>query len=457
MVLSGIIPFGKSADGSWLPAWMYHAQEPPPAHEFNPNLPGLTWVDLVFPAFLFAMGAAIPLALSSRVERGEPAWKLVAGFLLRGCSLAWFAIYFQHIRPYTLATSPTTGIWLTSLLGLALLFPMFSRFPARWKPKLCLGIRALGFAAAAALLARLHYPDGTGFSVERRDIILMVLANMAVFASAIWLFTAKAPLARLGIVAISVALGLASREPGWARSLWSQSPAPWLFEWDFLKYLCVAIPGTLAGDALVEWRDSPRQEELQSPGELKDHSISLGIVSLAIIATALVGLQSRQLWQTTLVEICLTMIACELVRSAGNSRQRLQQSFVRWAAFWVWLGLALEPFEGGIKKDHATLSYLFLTPGLSLFLLAALTALPAAGRQTLWMTNALAEVGQNPMIGYCAMGNFIQPVLALTTMDSRLAEWLPAPWLGVLKALLETFALAVLIRLLTRRRIVWRT
>ena len=50
MTFSGMIPF----DGA-LPVWMYHAQEPPPAHDFNPNLAGLTWVDLVFPFFLFAM------------------------------------------------------------------------------------------------------------------------------------------------------------------------------------------------------------------------------------------------------------------------------------------------------------------------------------------------------------------------------------------------------------------
>ena len=64
MTLSGVIPFDKP-----LPAWMYHAQEPPPTHDFNPNLPGLTWVDLVFPIFLFCMGAAIPIALSRRIEK----------------------------------------------------------------------------------------------------------------------------------------------------------------------------------------------------------------------------------------------------------------------------------------------------------------------------------------------------------------------------------------------------
>ncbi|MBV6647244.1 MAG: DUF5009 domain-containing protein, partial [Cyclobacteriaceae bacterium] len=56
MILSGVVPY------TGLPAWMYHAQLPPPDRAFDPALPGLTWVDLVFPIFIFTLGAAIPLA-----------------------------------------------------------------------------------------------------------------------------------------------------------------------------------------------------------------------------------------------------------------------------------------------------------------------------------------------------------------------------------------------------------
>jgi hypothetical protein len=41
MILSGSIPFNDM-----LPGWMYHAQVPPPHHVFNPDLPGISWVDL---------------------------------------------------------------------------------------------------------------------------------------------------------------------------------------------------------------------------------------------------------------------------------------------------------------------------------------------------------------------------------------------------------------------------
>lgn len=82
MVLSGVIPRNT------LPAWMYHAQLPPPTHAFNPNLPGLTWVDVVFPLFLFSMGAAIPLALSRRLATGWDTKRIFLSILQRGFLLA---------------------------------------------------------------------------------------------------------------------------------------------------------------------------------------------------------------------------------------------------------------------------------------------------------------------------------------------------------------------------------
>ena len=70
MVLSGSIAFGDV-----LPAWMYHAQVPPPDHKFVPTHAGITWVDLVFPFFLFAMGTAIPLALQKNIKAKQGSYK----------------------------------------------------------------------------------------------------------------------------------------------------------------------------------------------------------------------------------------------------------------------------------------------------------------------------------------------------------------------------------------------
>ena len=75
-----------------LPAWMFHAQTPPPTYAFNPDVPGITWVDLVFPFFLFSMGAAFPFSMRKRLERGQSRWSVAGSLVKRWFILTLFAI-----------------------------------------------------------------------------------------------------------------------------------------------------------------------------------------------------------------------------------------------------------------------------------------------------------------------------------------------------------------------------
>lgn len=60
-----------------VPAWMKHFR----------GYSGMTFVDLVFPAFQFIVGLSIPLALGRRLERGEPAWRALMHVLVRTAAL----------------------------------------------------------------------------------------------------------------------------------------------------------------------------------------------------------------------------------------------------------------------------------------------------------------------------------------------------------------------------------
>ncbi|MGD1715972.1 DUF5009 domain-containing protein [Dapis sp. BLCC M172] len=198
MVLSGIIP----RDGT-LPAWMYHAQTLPPNYIFNPNIPGLTWVDIVFPIFLFAMGASIPLSLSRLINKD---WQYSQIFLLilkRGFLLGTLTIVLQHFRPHIInSLEETPKKWQLALLGFLILCLMFTRLP-KFPPKfLNQFITIAGWSLCILVLSRLTYPDGSNFSLERSDIILIVLTNMAVFGSIIWLFTKSNWWLRLGLLGI---------------------------------------------------------------------------------------------------------------------------------------------------------------------------------------------------------------------------------------------------------------
>jgi len=454
MLLSGQLPFGENS----LPAWMYHAQVPPPAHEWNGKLPGITWVDLVFPFFLFSMGAAFPLALSRRIEQGVPGWRLILQVLERGFLLAFFALYVQAIRPYVLSKSPTTSTWLLALLAFALLFPILMRLPAKWKPTWRWVVRAAGWAGAVLFLALAKYPDGSGFSLQRSDIIIVVLANMAVFGSLAWLLTRGRWLPRLGILGVLCAFRLSNMPqavPGWVHDLWAWSPAPWIYQLYYLQYLFIVIPGTIAGDLILEWlRD--RESTAVTAQWPQWRYATIAVLMFLTVLVALVGLKARWLLPTTIAMFAICGVGWGLMNAPGDATARFLRQLFNWAIFWLVLGLCFEPYEGGIKKDKATMSYYFVTTGLALGVLILFTILVDVfkARRSIQL---LIDNGQNPMIAYVGINNFIIPVLALTGVGTLLDRMVVTPWLGFLKGLIITLLLALCVSLCTRKKIFWRT
>ena len=84
ITIAGMVLCANIGYYSDLPAWMFHAQTPPPTYAFNPDVPGITWVDLVFPFFIFAMGAAFPFAMRKRMEREKAGFQCVEVWLKDG-------------------------------------------------------------------------------------------------------------------------------------------------------------------------------------------------------------------------------------------------------------------------------------------------------------------------------------------------------------------------------------
>lgn len=446
MVFSGRIPYGV------LPDWMYHAQVPPPEHVFNPNLPGITWVDLVFPFFLFTMGAAIPLALQRRVDAGISTARIAGGVVLRGVLLAWFAIFVMHIRPWNMEP-PGTQAWLLSLAGFVLLFPMIGRFPWRWKAPVRYAVHALGWIGAVAVLALVRYKDGSGFSVERSDIIILVLSNVAVAGGLLWLFTRGNPLLRLGLLGFLVALRLGGAADGWVQWFVQSSPVPWLFQVRFLQYLFLVIPGTVAGDLILEWmRREAEPKDVNLPG-WRVLLIAATMILLNVIVV--IGLKARWVVPTGAAAFVLCTGGWWLLRAPSTSLERLAKQFFTWGCFWLALGFLFEPYEGGIKKDHATMSYYFITLGLALFMLIALTLL-IDGLRIRRPFGLLIGSGQNPLIAYAGVHSLVPPVLGLLALDLVIEGITPTPWLGALRGAGMTLLVALAADFCSRRGIFLR-
>ncbi|NMC81374.1 MAG: DUF5009 domain-containing protein [Armatimonadetes bacterium] len=456
MVFSGLIPAG-------MPAWMFHAQCPPPTGKFNPNIPGITWVDLVFPIFLFCLGAAIPLALTRRLEKGMPWWQASLAAFQRFFLLVGFAMYVVHIRPYSLGDPPQTQHFLRSILAFAALFPVLARLPDKWHPLIRYAVRTAGWALVIYLMWSVRLADGTGFvktaadgriSVDS-DIIIMILAHVALFGTLIWLATRKSPMMRVGAMGLFLAIRLSTAAgPSWLQTAWSWTPVDFIYRSGLAGPLFVALVGTLIGDLLLAWMREPAGDE-KHPAFGPERLLLLGLFGVYLTVVSLVGLLNRHVAETFVVSALILALMLWLVRGPKTASERLLRSLTQWGVYCLMLGLLLEPYEGGIKKDPATLSYYFVCSGLAIGLLITFTIIGDLARKR-WLA-LLSLNGQNPMIAYIATGALIQPILFLTGINPWINTLVREPWQALLHSIAVVLLGALVVAVCSRRKIYWRT
>ncbi|MBN1556434.1 MAG: DUF5009 domain-containing protein [Phycisphaerae bacterium] len=125
-----------------LPWWMNHS--------FNnrAHLLHVAWLDLISPMFMFIMGAAIPLAIASRLAKGTSSWKLAGHILLRAGLLIWIGTvihpyWFRHVETFNTAARESMGGWWYCFAWL---------FPVEQNSLLCGAWYFWGFVFPAALL-----------------------------------------------------------------------------------------------------------------------------------------------------------------------------------------------------------------------------------------------------------------------------------------------------------------
>lgn len=452
MVLSGSIVFGI------LPDWMYHAQTPPPTNIFNPDIPGITWVDLVFPFFLFAMGAAFPFSIKKKMERGVFKQRLIYDALKRGVQLTFFAIFIQHFYPWVLSNPQDTRAWLLSICCFLLLFPMFMRIPLEMPNYVRVIIKLTAYIVAFILLNTVTYANGRTFSLHFSNIIILVLANMAIFGTLIYIFTAKNIWIRIALLPFVMAIFLGSKIDGSInKAIFDFTPLAWMYQFNFLKYLFIVIPGSIAGEYMYSWMKRKKDDiSTSKPKKEKIYSTLILVISVLLIVLNVWLLHVRLLTLNLLVTAILLLIGNLLLRQNGSANINLWKNLFGAGTYLLLLGLFFEAYEGGIKKDHSTFSYYFVTAGLAFMALLAFNIICDYYR---WLkgTRFLIMSGQNPMIAYVCTGLFTIPTLNLLKIYPLFKFFESNPWLGFLQGVIIT-SLAVLITMFfTKIKWFWRT
>src|ERR1700728_1840066 len=127
-----------------LPRWTYHAH----AHEDY-----MTYVDMVFPFFLFIVGMSLPLSINQRLKRNGSLLALWAHVLVRVIGLLVLGLILANAEKCDPARTGMAGsTW--ALLGLLCVGLYINVYPKSERfPKYALVLRLIGLAGVVVLLA----------------------------------------------------------------------------------------------------------------------------------------------------------------------------------------------------------------------------------------------------------------------------------------------------------------
>lgn len=426
-----------------LPAWMFHAQTPPPTYDFNPDVPGITWVDLVFPFFLFTMGAAFPLAMRKRLENGASRWSVTGSLFRRWLTLTIFAIVLGNAYMIGTSTRPdfVKGIFNVVLWGV-----MFMSLVRLKDEKKCRLVNNAGMFLL--IVMAVIGVDYLGLKLSRwySDIIIMILANVAIFGGLIWMFTKDSIRLRWLVLMFIIALkALSSYAPQVLDWVPSMGSIGWFFSWGFLQYLIIALAGSIVGDKLLEHSRSGEAVSIDR------YHIAAGAVALVAMLVQLWGLFTRHILADFIISAALGLVFVALTFKRRN--------IVSWLGYFgfafMLAGIIFDPIDGGITKDHCNLSYMLTTTGMT-----ALTGAFVLVLELKWQIKGrgLSGCGQNPMLAY-AVTNFVTgPILAMIGIGA----WLDvisagSPFWGVVRGLIYTLLMVAITCFFTKKKLFWRS
>jgi len=234
------------ADVKGLPWWTHH---------MPPGKDGMTYVDMVFPAFLFIVGMSLPLAVERRLEKGDSMLRLWGHIIARSLSLIVLGILLAN---WSKVDSSLTGIpagpWLVlGLLG-AILF--WNVYPRTGPQALYKGLRAAGLLMLIAPFAifRRSTPGGAAWLDFSYWEILGLIGRAYLAAAIVYIPLRRKRWASFALLALFVALNVAGRQ-GWVPFL-GHIPY-WAWPFDAGEFPSLIMAGAACSAIFLDKRIAP--------------------------------------------------------------------------------------------------------------------------------------------------------------------------------------------------------
>ena len=149
MIFVNDITFRRSNAQEAIPAWVRH---------FDKGPSGMTFVDVVFPAFLFLVGMSIPFALGARLKRSLAIWKILVDIVLRTLSLLLIGVLMVNDAFDSKTMGWPDSLWSVLMyLGVILTFCSFPHGKAKG---VLLIVRIVGFLGLVGLALAFRGQEG---------------------------------------------------------------------------------------------------------------------------------------------------------------------------------------------------------------------------------------------------------------------------------------------------------
>jgi len=374
------------------PRWLQHV---------GSGVDGYTITDVVFPGFLFIVGVAIPLALHKRLVSGESPLKLVKHVLSRTFALLFLGVITVNEQAFDpAATGMSRPLWFfLAFVAVIVFWNVYPKAEAAGKKRLYLIMR---LAAAAVLIVLVILFRGTteaGVVTHIRTSwwgILGLIGWSYMACSFVYLLTKGNRTALMGAMGFMLALYVGARHG----ALDFLGPAVNGFlniGSNFGSHAAIVTAGMLAGTLFVPGRDIPE------PGRRMKFMAYLGLGTLVA-------------------------------------------------------GYVLRPLHG-INKNAATESYALVTSGICCLVLLGCYFLMDVRGVKKW-ANFLLPIGFNPLLAYIMpdiLNAFTGLVESLTRFDIGRLLWPfreTGGWPGHINAVVMTLIILLIVRVLTKAKVV---
>jgi heparan-alpha-glucosaminide N-acetyltransferase len=374
------------------PAWLQHVGN---------GVDGYTITDVVFPGFLFIVGVAIPLALHKRMLAGGPPWKLAQHILSRTIALLFLGVLTVNEGSYdAAATGMSQALWyFLAFVAVIVFWNIYPKTEDRKRRRLYGGMR---LAAAALLVFLVVLFRGTTQSGAVTTMqtswwgILGLIGWSYMFCSFVYLLTRGNRTALMGAMGFMLAVYVGARHGA-------------------LDFLGPAVNGFF--------------------------SIGSNFGSHAAIVTA--GMLAGTLF----------------VPGRDITEHGRRMKFMGWlGAGTLIAGYVLRPLHG-INKNAATESYALVTSGLCCLVLLGCYFLMDVKGIKKW-ANFLLPIGINPLLAYIMpdiVGSFSELVSSVVHFDIGKILWpfrATGAWPGHINAIVMTLVILLIVRVLTRAKVV---